>query len=162
MKIWIFRTKSRYLWWSSSAAKLCMHGTKTTYKHPYIQRMVMWSGVMRHGPVIIYWDWACSKGNYGSNIWGVYMLRIAWVKELLRKSTYSKQKRDSGWNWLYIHVIMTRWSGGVYILYECMLDTNKHCHWVNGWFCVPFDNMPQVISYNYDIERAVTSGWYSF
>lgn len=57
---------------------------------------------------------------------------------------------------------MTQWSGGGYILYECMPGTNKHCQWVNGWFCVPFDNMPQEISYNYDIEKAVTSGWCSF
>lgn len=78
------------------------------------------------------------RGIMGQNIWGVYILRIVWVKELLRKSTYSKQKRDSGWNWLYIHVIMTQWSRGGYILYECMLDTNKHCQWVNGWFCVPY------------------------
>lgn len=100
------------------------------------------------------------RGIMGRNIWGVYIclglsgLRNCW------ENSQSKQKRDSGWNWLYI--IMTQWSGGVYILYECMLDTNKHCQWVNGWFCVPFDNMPQVISYNYDIEKAVTSGWYSF
>lgn len=102
------------------------------------------------------------KGELWVGIFGEYIclglfgLRNCWG------NPHSKQKRDFGWNWLYIHVIMTQWSRGGYILYECMLDTNKHCQWVNGWFCVPFDNMPQVISYNYDIEKAVTSGWYSF
>lgn len=76
------------------------------------------------------------RGIMGRNIWGVYIclglsgLRNCWG------NSQNKQKMDSGWIWLYI--IMTQWSRGGYILYECMLDTNKHCQWVNGWFCVPY------------------------
>lgn len=40
----------------------------------------------------------------GRNIWGVYMLRIVWVKELLRKFT---EKTEKGfWMKLAIYTIM--------------------------------------------------------
>lgn len=100
-----------------------------------------------------YREWSCDQVSWSSDyipglsmlkgeLWvgifgeyiclGLFGLRNCWG------NSQSKQKRDSGWNWLYIHVIMTQWSRGGYILYECMLDTNKHCQWVNGWFYVPY------------------------
>lgn len=125
---------------------------------------------MRHGPVIIYWDWACSKGNYGlehlgSNYIYIYIyvcLGLFRFRNCLG-NLLSKQKRDSGWIWLYI--VMIQWSDGGYILYECMLVTKKKKHWmpVSEWLVLYtiWEHIPSDFI-NYDIEKAVTVGWYSF
>lgn len=108
------------------------------------------------------------RGIMGWNIWGVIIYIYIYVCLGLFRfrnclgNLLSKQKRDSGWIWLYI--VMIQWSDGGYILYECMLVTKKK-HWmpVSEWLVLYtiWEHIPSDFI-NYDIEKAVTVGWYSF
>lgn len=84
VKRWFSRQNSQYLWWSSSAAKLCMHGTETTDKHP--DKEMMWScdqGVMHHGPVIIL-GLSMLNGWVMGLMVGDYMLGLFWDYNVCR------------------------------------------------------------------------------